>query len=126
MKKLILDYSTWRCGGNDLNKLGIGDTCLINKEGFMCCLGQFSLQLSKVTKGEMLAEGEPSDLPMVIPDLSEFDDGSYYSTVLSDDAIGINDNPNTTPSDKVKELKTLFSKSGYEIEVVSQPAEVVA
>jgi hypothetical protein len=49
MKILVLDESIWRCGDDakDPNKSrGTGYTKLLNEEGYMCCLGQFSLQLS--------------------------------------------------------------------------------
>jgi hypothetical protein len=38
-KKLILDYSKWRCGDDGEFKVGKGVTQLKNDEGFYCCLG---------------------------------------------------------------------------------------
>lgn len=35
MKTLILDYNTWRCGGDGINKLGEGNTSLLNNQGFL-------------------------------------------------------------------------------------------
>jgi hypothetical protein len=36
MKKVLtLDYQKWRCGLDDLNKLGEGSTALLNDEGYM-------------------------------------------------------------------------------------------
>jgi hypothetical protein len=43
-KKLILDYSKWRCGMDGANSLGDGETALLNDKGFMCCLGMFGKQ----------------------------------------------------------------------------------
>lgn len=43
--KLTLDLNKWRCGGdNGPYKWGDGETCLLNDNNKMCCLGQFGLQ----------------------------------------------------------------------------------
>ncbi len=61
MKKYILDYSTWRCGDDGVNKVGYGTTMLLNKEGYMCCLGQFCIQ-EGASKEKILEKAEPIDL----------------------------------------------------------------
>ena len=45
--KFTIDVNTWRFGGmrDCKNKHGEGHTYLLNNEGYMCCLGQISLQL---------------------------------------------------------------------------------
>lgn len=127
-KKLILDYSTWRCGGErdtDKYKLGVGDTQLLNGYGYMCCLGQFSLQLKpELTKSEILNKAFPEDLGYEIDMLTspDFDyEAGYRNTSLSDDAADINDRTETTPEEKIQELKVLFLLEGYEIDVINKP-----
>lgn len=136
MKKLILDYSKWRCGKDseyyidDATKraLGKGSTLLLNNSGFMCCLGQFSLQLNNsLTEQDILSKATPSDLNKEIPILSVFcafassPIPSYFNSELSQKAIRINDDIDTTIDQKITELKELFATVGYEIEVVNQP-----
>jgi hypothetical protein len=128
MKKLILDYSKWRCGGdgNSENKLGTGFTGLCNRSGFLCCLGQFSLQLNTdITEFDLIGQSEPQDLNVPIELLTT---GGEYSFItisdLSGKAIKINDNMDTTPETKIELLKELFSPEGYEIEVINQPKPI--
>lgn len=134
-KKLVLDYSTWRCGGDtvNINKLGEGNTQLLNRQGFMCCLGQFSMQLNETIANNpqlMLGKGEPYEVEKEIPDLvysdkSYRDDESddydilYVDSDLSAEAIFINDKCDTTPEEKIVKLKELFDKYDYEIEVIN-------
>lgn len=122
---LILDYSTWRCGGpQGDNVLGKGDTFLRNKEGFMCCLGQFSLQVKPELTVDKISEiGEPFSLREEIPGLGWYDDDidEWANTQLSDDAMAINDSTQTTPEHKIELLKDLFATEGYEITVINKP-----
>lgn len=129
-KKLILDYSKWRCGGdNGQNKLGDGTVALLNKEGFMCCLGQWHLQLG-ATMEELLDNGEPNELkeaifPFSYEDEDDYDDDGackrLRNTGLSGCAIGINDDSDTTPEEKIKALTKLLAFEGIELEVINKP-----
>lgn len=127
-KKLILDYSTWRCGGEGKNKLGEGRTALLNYEGFMCCLGQFSLQLgSEITERDLDDEAEPSDMWKLIPYLTIPNENGeeefgYYNTQLSNRAMKINDDEKTSVTEKIEQLKELFKEEEFEIEVINQPS----
>ena len=38
--EFIIDKSKWRAGQNSDHQVGEGNTELLNKEGYMCCLGQ--------------------------------------------------------------------------------------
>ncbi len=47
--KFTLDAAKWRCGANRKNgeeviRLGRGDTSLLNEKGYQCCVGQFAEQ----------------------------------------------------------------------------------
>ncbi len=123
MKTLILDEKTWRCGGEYTNlKNGRGKfstpSQLINPQGRLCCLGQFSLQLNKSLKKKNLIDcNEPSDLNCEVKDLNQASwDAEYFiNTNLSQKAMNINDNTNTTITEKVKKLRELFAQSGYRV-----------
>lgn len=122
MKTLILDEKTWRCGfgsKNPENKRGTGQTCLENTQGYKCCLGQFTKQLT-TKRCKILNLSEPNELKVHVPLLNKKiidDDGEprLVDTKLSTKAMFINDNQNTTVVHKVKQLKSLFSKRGVKI-----------
>lgn len=130
-KVLILDYSKWRCGGNldNPNRLGRGTTQMKNHEGYSCCLGQFACQINPKTEGLLLGRYYPRDINFEISDLNypttttitDFCDYQYKNTLLANDAMDINDSRHTTPRTKIKELKALFAKHGYTIEVINEP-----
>jgi hypothetical protein len=124
-KTLILDYSKWRCGGNNAkeNKLGSGETSLLNSEGFMCCLGQWSLQLDKnLTKKEIKEHGAPSRISLTkkIPLLTKKDEGGNIDTAFSNRAIHINDGYETTPDQKISALRRLMKKWKYKLKVINK------
>ena len=121
-KELILDYSTWRCGDFGENQLGKGDTYLLNDEGFMCCLGQFTPQINNfIIKDEMLGVSDPSDLGEKVLSLNKKENRRFRTTRLSDEAININDDTCSTPEEKIKALQRVFKKEGYTINVINQP-----
>lgn len=126
-KKLILDYSKWICGGG-LNKLGEGSVALLNKEGYMCCLGQWSLQLG-ATDQAILNNGEPSELGMYLPGLTIMsnEDDEYMTSVcrnskLSMEAMTINDDEETTTEEKIILLTEACERHGFELEVINRPS----
>lgn len=121
MKKFILDYSKWRCGLRGENKVGEGHTRLLNEEGFMCCLGQFSLQ-SGAKEENIIGVGYPSMTSLLLNGLTTTDHGIIKNSAFSNLAIPINDNEFTTPEEKIKRLTTLCKEHGYELEVINQPA----
>jgi len=126
-----IDCNTWRCGDNGKYKLGEGNTALLNDEGFMCCLGQVALQLD-VHEADLLGVGEPegveSDTILGLLVTNEWDEDSEndikHNTVLSSEAMGINDNGNTTIETKINDLKELFKADGYGLEFINIPADV--
>lgn len=62
MEKLIIDRSKWRTGHTAENATGQGFTALLNDQGFMCCLGFYSLACG-YTEEEIRGVGEPQDIP---------------------------------------------------------------
>lgn len=137
-KKLVLDYSKWRCGEGGDHEVGKGTTQLCNDRGFMCCLGQWSLQMG-ASESDLIGKGEPNELNTLIPlfakeerEISEEYDSmtdsyieyenKYKSTSqLAMDAIEINDRRKTTPEEKIAELTELLKSEGIELEVINKP-----
>lgn len=139
-KTFTIDCKTWRCGKHTKikkNRLGIGTTCLLNKEGYMCCLGQVAKQellesgnvydvvVSKNEVDELLFNtNEPEQLDIFIPLLNEevlTEYCNYTNTDLSFQAMGINDNQVTTIKEKIEKLTNLFNDNGYQLNFINQP-----
>jgi hypothetical protein len=129
--KFVIDYAKWRCGRDGFHRLGEGDTKLLNKEGYMCCLGQVELQLG-LSEADIFDTGTPSVTcveniltePLDEGDCEDSDSDCLYElTELSIDAIEINDNTKTTPAEKMVALKELFAEHGHEIEFINVPQE---
>lgn len=104
-KTLYLDIKTWRSGGSGKNRVGCGTTTLLNKEGYMCCLGQFCKQVG-LKDDDILMRSSPDELEHKVNTLNRKGDNSQFSL----DAMEINDDEGTTPSQKVKKLQSLCKK----------------
>lgn len=129
MRQLTLDINKWRCGGK--GEEGVTalrrqyDTELRNPAGYMCCLGQFALQLG-ISEEDITNRSCPMNLERKIPILtkkliSKSYDGRLIhgirDTKFSDAAISINDNNKTTIAEKVKQLKALCGKFKIKLKV---------
>lgn len=125
-KKLILDYSKWRCGYNsEVNispkQLGEGSVRLLNNKGYMCCVGQWSLQCG-ASESELQNSAYPGSLNMLLPPFNkECKFGDYEDTLLTSDCIKINDDIETTPEEKIKLLTARLDQEGIELEVINKP-----
>jgi hypothetical protein len=122
--KFVLDYSKWRCGLDGHNHLGVGSTSLLNRLGYMCCLGQWCQQLG-VTEEILLKKGEPWQLT-TNADISLFAslnaiNGYVENTRLSIEAMVINDELATTPAVKIEKLTNLLASYDIELEVINLP-----
>jgi hypothetical protein len=80
----------------------------------MCCLGQFGQQAG-IPEHEMADMGEPCECGTQVELFTE-DDGVFVMR-----AITINDDPSTTPEEKIKEISDLLKEKGIELEVINQP-----
>lgn len=135
IKKVVIDRSKWRRGGD--KQENAGETCLLNPQGFMCCLGFISL-VEGFTEEEIFNAGEPSDMSIKwdaearqkAENLLEFeldDQDDENPFILSSDivekAIRINDDEGYAPNDLLREqrLKGLF-KGIYDLEFVDGEA----
>lgn len=138
-EELILDYSTWRCGGPEmrmnkpnLNALGRGSTSLHNYLGFECCLGQFVKQIDpSITDVNIQGRPMPDSLKVIVPGLSFLKivayDGStkaHKNTDLALEAAKINDNYFTAPEEKIDRLTSLFNNYGVQIKVINKPETI--
>lgn len=141
MKKITIDRSKWRRGGD--NQKDAGETCLLNNEGFMCCLGFISLA-EGFAEDEILGAGEPSDMKIawnaearrMAENLLEFemddeeDDGEIPEVLtkeIVEKAIKINDSENIDYDHPHREvfLKELFDGI-YDLEFVDGEANEAA
>lgn len=133
IKTLTLDCAKWRCGDDGPFKVGKGPVALLNEQGFMCCLGQWCEQLG-ADKAMLLKKGEPAEIDQRIPffteellegeedDYEEHETRIYYKSDkrFVGDAIGINDNPDSSPQEKIKALKELLAEEGVELVVINE------
>ncbi len=118
---LRLDYDTWRCGGREPEpNHGLGwteneasiFTALLDGNGKMCCLGQFSRQMG-VPDNLLLDVAEPSVV---------------WGMLTADfqlNAIGINDDCYTTIANKAFKLRQLCKKHGHELEFINFPTDIL-
>lgn len=118
--KLILDYAKWRCGFYGKYQLGVGSTTLLNDEGYMCCLGQWSQQLGAVYS-ELINKTSPVTFKRVLLPLTNFSNGHVHNSELSIKAMEINDNEYTTIGEKLSQLTELLKTHNIELEVINMP-----
>ena len=113
---LIIDRSKWRSGDWSVNRTGRGGTCLLNQDGYMCCLG-FRCEQMGIPKEDLLNKGAPWELSFDwdIPDLVD-DEGFIIDSDFTDKAITINDNPSLTPAEREIAIKNHFQKIGVTVE----------
>ena len=107
MKTLRINRAKWRCGKNHYNWHGQGTTMLLNKEGFMCCLG-FRCRLSGATSHDLLNTCTPEAMARHRP-LLLVKDG--YATLFTRRAIFINDGDMTRNTRECR-LSTLAAEHG--------------
>lgn len=115
---LIIDRSKWRTGEGGLNETGKGDTMLLNKQGFMCCLG-FRCNQMGIPKKHLLNKGMPEELADLynIPNLIEGDDeDGWIDTEFTNAAIRLNDNGYITSKARENAIKEHFAKIGVTVQ----------
>ena len=105
---LVINRAKWRTGDYSHNETGKGETSLLNKEGFMCCLG-FRCNQMGIPKKELLNIGVPAMLS------DKFDIPDLINTLGNDsefanEAMSINDDSSTTPKEKEKLITNHFAK----------------
>jgi hypothetical protein len=124
--KVVIDRSKWRTGStydsykNDevCHSTGLGDTSLLNKEGFKCCLGFMTQQ---ITRRKISDIADPSDCPFSVPYLNKLKDDCRMNTDLASRAIEINDDESTTLPEKESALKELFKDTPISLRFKGKP-----
>lgn len=121
--KFTIDRSKWRTGHCGKIKTGIGPTKLLNHEGYMCCLG-FICQQSGCNN--IIGIGYPESVMGAPKFLVHQHIHGLDSSPLATKAVEINDDSETTPSEKERLLKDLFQEHEIELEFIGEyPEEVV-
>jgi len=132
--KLTIDRSKWRCGGDkecgSNNQRGKGDTSLRNEEGYMCCLGFYSLACG-YSEEDITYDKEPCDVVhhdeeepknhypdwLVLP--SDGDD-YYYNTLSADVLMGTNDNDHLNEKQREEKVTEQFAEHDVEVEFIGE------
>jgi len=127
-----IDRSKWRCGDTGDNKVGEGQTALLNPEGFLCCLGQVAIQCGADEEG-IHNVGEPRDCkvlrgidnPLItVDDDYDPEDGfliqGLRNTRLSEEAMSINDDTSIDLFIRECKLAALFHKHGHTITFIGE------
>ncbi len=117
-----VDRSKWRCGGEGLNKTGIGATYLLNNQGYQCCLG-FACEAAGEKKESIFYKGTPekvhNDWGSIIKghmlNLVTF---KGHNSEFTCDAICINDNPNLSTAERESQLIELGRKYNININFI--------
>lgn len=127
--KVTIDRSKWRTGKNSHNQTGKGDTALLNKEGYMCCLG-FCMVASKVAKKNLLGVSAPGACLIqdaIDPNKARRSSGvraltqkspltEFKNSIFANNAMDINDSVESTPAEKEEAILELFKDSVFNIE----------
>lgn len=112
---LVINRAKWRTGGDDHPATGKGDTQLLNKQGYMCCLG-FRCNQMDVPRKLLLEEGTPGCIRgWDIPDLID-EDG--YNTEFSQIAMELNDSSDMSRITRERKIKAHFKTIGITVEFV--------
>lgn len=135
--KFIVDRSKWRSGGasEDFNHefvdktlercvepVGKGSIRMENTKGFRCCLAFCAIQLdSKVlminrTKPESCTWSSEEPNPLIL----RSDEGIIKNSPLSIKAMEINDDKDSTTTQREERLTRLFKEYGHEIEFINE------
>jgi len=142
--EFVLDIAKWRSGGDDYGDyiFGEGTTQLLNEEGYMCCLGQFSQQLG-VNKKKLLNRSLPQELKykktstgkiisvsynklvgLLLDKHKQVFDGlthtTYCDSELTGSLVRINDNEEISPTERVNEIRAILEENGHTLVVKNE------
>jgi len=113
MERLIIDRGLWRTGADSKNKTGFGTTFLLNKEGFMCCLG-FCVQQLGIKEDDLKGKALPSSLNNPkIGSLLLNERG--FDNEFTKIAVSINDDESITSQEREAKLILHFKEEGIDI-----------
>jgi hypothetical protein len=112
--EITIVRSKWRTGDSGENATGKGETRLVNKNGYKCCLGFIACEFRPHNK-KIVDYCYPNECDFDIPDLKTL--GGNDSS-LTNSAVAINDDMDTTVKQKEVALKKLFKDSCYKLKFV--------
>lgn len=124
---VVIDRSKWRCGGEGVGRIGEGSTELLNKEGYMCCLG-FACLRAGLSKKTILRVARPDSEELVIERHRSVPQKltavNLYSTSGDiewvNKAINNNDSKSFTPKEREYRIKQNFKTGGHTVEFVGE------
>lgn len=119
MPEVKIDRAKWRSGSEGQYSNGKGESCLLNEDGYRCCLGFAAQQLGGLSDKDLLNKLMPVYLMREIPRLTVRDDGSgflpYSNTEFSKEAANINDSSWIIREQRERSLTQLFAEAGIEL-----------
>lgn len=126
MTEYILDVNKWRSGGERRQtKLGHGDTLMLNKEGFQCCLGQFASQRG-VSDSHLMNQNEPAAVKSDVAYDSLFvqpakarGPSPFVNTALANALIDINDSQILSIEERIDGIRKKLGAHGHTLRVIN-------
>lgn len=126
----VLDVEKWICGGGSHNEneacsTGIGMSQMLNRDGYMCCLGQFAVQKG-VSEKALRGAGTPVGASTHLKTLDEttiYDatfltpDGSH--TELAKKLMSVNDDRDTKVTTKISYIRRALKADGHSLKVLN-------
>lgn len=121
MKTLTIDRKKWVNGNNCSYSYNptAGISALLNREGYMCCLGFACMQLLGKSEAEISCVSYPFDLNELSIFTEKDSYGQYNHTRLASMAASINDNRLTTREYKEEALIDLFAQYDIKVEFIN-------
>lgn len=118
-EEFTVDRSKW-CRGNKKLDSVTERSCLLTKDGNMCCLG-FEAKAAGFTKKELFDKSTP--LSLIVNDGTiEWDTALIkkqyllnYNSKICEKIMTVNDNVKITDPQRESELKILFAKIGMKV-----------
>ena len=118
-KELVLDYDKWRSGNHSDSQVGVGPVRMLNNEGFMCCLGQFSQQAGVC---DQINHNAPSPHQDHVAEFIDKRGACIPLSILATKAIDINDGE-LPAIKKGRKLQELFKEYGFTVTLKNFPKE---
>lgn len=123
VKTYTLYIPKWRCGSDSARqnaRLGLGETRMLNEQGYMCCLGQFAAQAG-VAPSELLGVNGPCGVgrlydPNFVKQTTIT--RTFYGTDLAIELVKINDCVEQDIWAKVSTIESLLEEYGLKLIVV--------
>lgn len=120
MKTIKINRAKWRTGDFSKFQTGLGTTRLLNKEGYMCCLGFAAQQIKRCPVSKLLGISTPTGLQCKIGELTQRTEIGITNTKFTSAAMNINDDVLIKRETKEFKLIKLFKQYGYNLVFVGK------